>query len=205
MRRNNPVKPYKSSDNASFVRSFESLFKNAEDPSFLLDTSGRVVTVNRRAIAMGKFKKKTLIGKSLKEVARAEIWSKAASAVKNATKGKPARFELDFASIAQRTYRLEVTLVPCFSHKKIIGILGIGRDVTERKEMEEKLRSSETKLRALFENMPNGVFQSSPEGRIVTANPTLVQLLGYTSLEKLLKVDIARDLYANPRDRKEWN
>src|SRR4030042_3537697 len=70
--------------------------------------------------------------------------------------------------------------------------------------MEEKLRSSETKLRTLFENMPNGVFQSSPEGRIGPAKPTLVQLLGYTSLEKLLKVDIARDLYANPKDRKEW-
>jgi len=204
MRRNNPVKPYKSSDNASFVRSFESLFKNAEDPSFLLDTSGRVVTVNRRVIAMGKFKKKTLIGKSLKEVVRAEIWSKAASAIKNAAKGKPGRFELDFTSIAQKMYRLEVTVVPWFSHKKIIGILGIVRDVTKRKEVEEKLRSSETKLRTLFENMPNGVFQSSPEGKIITANPTLVQLLGYNSLEKLLKVDIARDLYANPRDRKEW-
>src|SRR4030043_308175 len=107
MRRNNHMKLYKSSDNAFLVRSFESLFKNAEDPSFLLDTSGRVVSVNRRAIAMGKFKKKTLIGKSLKEIVRAEIWSNAAPAVKNATKGKPARFELDFTSTTQRTYRLE--------------------------------------------------------------------------------------------------
>jgi len=204
MRRNNHVKLYKSSDNASFAGSFRSLFENAEDPSFLLDASQRVVAVNRRAIEMGEFKKRALIGKPLKDIIRAKIWSKAASAIKNAAKGKPARFEFDFASTAQKTYRLEVTVVPCFDHKKIIGILGIARDVTKRKEMEDKLRSSETKLRTLFENMPNGVFQSSPEGKIITANPTLVHMLGYTSLKKLLKVHIAKDLYSNPKDRTEW-
>ena len=204
MRRNNSMKSRISSDDAFLVRSFENLFENAEDPSFLLNTNAKIVAANRRAIEASGFKKKNLIGKPLKEIISPEIWSNTVQAIKNAVKGKSARFELDFTSITQKIHQLEVTVIPCVTHKETIGILGIVREVTKRKEMEEKLRSSETKLRALFENMPNGVFQSSPEGKIITANPTLVHMLGYNSLKKLLKVDIAKDLYANPKDRTEW-
>ncbi len=54
--------------------------------------------------------------------------------------------------------------------------------------------------RSFFENLFDGVFQSTPEGRILTANPALVEMLGYESEEELRAVNIP-DLYENPDDR----
>jgi diguanylate cyclase (GGDEF)-like protein/PAS domain S-box-containing protein len=62
--------------------------------------------------------------------------------------------------------------------------------------------SSVDPYRAFFENLFDGVFQSTPDGRILTANPALVQMLGYDSEEELRAVSIP-DLYEDPGDRRE--
>ncbi|MEX0781667.1 MAG: PAS domain S-box protein [Dehalococcoidia bacterium] len=56
--------------------------------------------------------------------------------------------------------------------------------------------------RSLFENLFDGVFQSTPEGRILTANPALIKMLGYNTEEELRSVNIL-DLYEDPDDRRE--
>jgi len=71
----------------------------------------------------------------------------------------------------------------------------------ERKKTEEDLRFSEAKFRGLFENVFDGIYQTTPDGKIISANPALVQMLGYDSEAELLAIDIAHDLYANPEDR----
>jgi len=67
--------------------------------------------------------------------------------------------------------------------------------------MRKKSQSSEDKFSSLFEKVPVGVFQSTPKGKILTANPALLHMLRYDSLEEFLKANIARDLYVNPEDR----
>jgi PAS domain S-box-containing protein len=86
----------------------------------------------------------------------------------------------------------------------IVGASTIARDVTRRKQAEEALRVSEMKYRTLFENIPLGIYQTSPEGKLLTANPALVHLLGYESETELLAVNVDTDTYANPEDRKRW-
>jgi PAS domain S-box-containing protein len=80
-------------------------------------------------------------------------------------------------------------------------ILAIIRDITERLRAEELIRSTEEKYRRLFEESREVVFISSVEGKFLDVNPAGVELFGYDSKEELLKVDIASNLYANPRDR----
>lgn len=46
--------------------------------------------------------------------------------------------------------------------------------------------ASEDEFRSLFENVPDGVFQSSPCGRILAANPALVRMLGFASEAELI-------------------
>jgi PAS domain S-box-containing protein len=61
----------------------------------------------------------------------------------------------------------------------ISGVLGIGTDVTEQKEADEKLRASEEKLRSLFEHSPLGVTLSRIDGGFVEANDAFLRIIGY--------------------------
>ncbi|MBI3193550.1 MAG: PAS domain S-box protein [Ignavibacteriae bacterium] len=75
----------------------------------------------------------------------------------------------------------------------------------ERKRTEDKLRESEAKFRSLFNHVYDGVYQTTPEGNIVTANPALVRMLGYDSEEDFLGVNVGADLYINPDEREYWS
>jgi diguanylate cyclase (GGDEF)-like protein/PAS domain S-box-containing protein len=70
-----------------------------------------------------------------------------------------------------------------------------------RQQDEEKLRSSEARYRGLFENVVDGVYIASRDGEIVAANPALVEMLGYDSVEDMKSIGKTTMLYVNPIDR----
>jgi PAS domain S-box-containing protein len=103
-------------------------------------------------------------------------------------------------------------------------------DIGERKRMEEALRQSEAKLqeqarllrsvvehreqqlrdsaekyRSIFENAVEGIFQASPDGSFINANPALAAMYGYTSTEELMTTltDLGKQLYVQPSRRAE--
>jgi PAS domain S-box-containing protein len=117
--------------------------------------------------------------------------------------GGPRRNEewITFASNGKQAL-LETIKSPMFdSTGTIIGVLGIGHDITHRHKAAEQLKQSELKYRTLIESMPDGVYRSTPEGKFVEANPAMVKILGYESQEDLMKIDIKTQLYFKPEDR----
>lgn len=66
-------------------------------------------------------------------------------------------------------------------------------DVTERKQVEAALRASEERYRTLIENMPIGVYRTTPQGQILQANPALVAMLGYSSFEELAARNLEKE------------
>jgi len=77
--------------------------------------------------------------------------------------------------------------------RKIIGLLSIQRDITERKRAEEALRESEERFRSLFENSTIGLYRTTPDGRILLANPTLVRMLAYSSFDELARRNLQEE------------
>ncbi|WP_228014749.1 sensor histidine kinase [Fortiea sp. LEGE XX443] len=78
-----------------------------------------------------------------------------------------------------------------------------------RKELElanQKLVIAEAKYRSIFENAIEGVFQSSPDGRYITANPALAKIYGYSFPEEVTAnfTDIENQLYVDPNRRAEF-
>jgi len=59
-------------------------------------------------------------------------------------------------------------------------------DITERKKAERKLIENELRYRTLFENTQVGIYQTDAEGRLMHANPALINMLGFNSIEELL-------------------
>jgi diguanylate cyclase (GGDEF)-like protein/PAS domain S-box-containing protein len=73
----------------------------------------------------------------------------------------------------------------------------------EREQSEAALRCSEARYRGLFENVIEGVYRATAEGRIEAANPALVEMLGYERVEELRALPSTRVLYADPADREQ--
>ena len=71
-------------------------------------------------------------------------------------------------------------------------------------ERARRLSQSEKELRSLFENVPDGIYRSTSEGKILAANPALVEMLGYDSLNELMRADIGSDIYARTDERELW-
>jgi two-component system, cell cycle sensor histidine kinase and response regulator CckA len=84
---------------------------------------------------------------------------------------------------------------------KLTGVSEIGRDFSARKKMEMALRQSEAKFRSLIENSPYGILQTTPDGKVLQANPALVAMLGYGSEAEVLGLNMGIDVYRNPADR----
>jgi PAS domain S-box-containing protein len=73
----------------------------------------------------------------------------------------------------------------------------------ERGKAEESLRRSEAQYRDLFMKAPIGIFQTSLEGKLLRANPSLAEALGYESPEELITVidNVATEVHADPSQR----
>jgi diguanylate cyclase (GGDEF)-like protein/PAS domain S-box-containing protein len=125
------------------------------------------------------------------------------------------RHEMASAAREKRTYfefrhRLasgEIRDVEVHSGPVEIGgrqhLYSIIHDVTERREAEQALLASEEKYRNIFNYASVGIYQSARDGRLITANNTLARMLGYASVEELLHVRLADDIYFRPEDREE--
>lgn len=66
------------------------------------------------------------------------------------------------------------------------------------------VHKNEDLYRVLFESVHDGIYRSTSDGRILTANPALVQMLGYESEEELKKLNIGKDIYANSEERNSF-
>lgn len=80
-------------------------------------------------------------------------------------------------------------------------MLSVSRDITEKRRAQEELRRSEANFRSLIHDAPFGVLRSTLEGRVLQANPALVNMLGYNSEEELLQLNLERDVYHDPKQR----
>ena len=63
-----------------------------------------------------------------------------------------------------------------------------------------RVKLSEQKFRAIFDNSAEGIFQTSPDGHFLTVNSALCDILGYTR-EEILKTNISKDIYFDPNQR----
>jgi PAS domain S-box-containing protein len=92
-----------------------------------------------------------------------------------------------------RTYLVSTSRVHGASGESLQTI-HVLKDITDRREAERRYRE-------LFDNIQEGLFFSTPEGRFVEVNDALVAMLGYASREELLQVDIPSQIYFSPEER----
>lgn len=95
--------------------------------------------------------------------------------------------------VLERTYLVSTSRV----HGAInegLQTIHVLKDITDRREAERRYRE-------LFDNVQEGIFFSSPEGRFIEVNEALVKMLGYASRDELLQIDLTTQLYLAPDHR----
>ena len=164
---------------------FQSLIYNNVDGILLVDQQGLVRFVNPAAVHILGRSQEDLLGKEFGFPVLAGETS-----------------ELDIVHPQGLRRIVEMRVVDSQWQGEEVYLASL-RDITERHEAKEALRESEEHYRSIFENAPVGIFQSTPEGRFINVNPTLVRMLGYDSAEELIfsVKDIAQDLYVYPEQR----
>ncbi|MEE9248186.1 MAG: PAS domain S-box protein, partial [Dehalococcoidia bacterium] len=181
------------------------LFEQSRDAMFITSVEGKVVEVNEATLDIfGYTREEAMKLPVLDAYAHPEDRERFQQELQ---KGGSAR-DYDVTLLKKNGAKMDCLVSATVWRAKdgsILGYQGIIRDITKHKRMEEALKASEAKFRRLFENMPDGVFQSTPSGKTISANPALVQMLGYDSEEELRALDLARDVYVNPEDREMLN
>jgi len=79
---------------------------------------------------------------------------------------------------------------------EVLQTIHVLKDITDRREAERRYRE-------LFDNVQEGLFFSTPDGRFIEVNDALVRMLGYNSREELLLVDVRTQLYSSDERRQE--
>ena len=87
-----------------------------------------------------------------------------------------------------------------------LGVFFLNSGMGGRQRAEGALKEAEKKYRGIFENAVEGIFQNTPAGHFISANPAMARMLGFDSPEELIRTrnDIERQGYAEPALRKKF-
>ncbi len=87
------------------------------------------------------------------------------------------------------TVEWHTKLTPLFEDGQVTRIIGVSRDITDRKKREAELIQKRERLQALFDGAPDGVIVHDADGQILDVNETICKQLGYTRQE-MLSMDV---------------
>ena len=186
------------------------LIDSIPDLVFVKDVKSRFIMVNSRlAQTVGALTPEELLGKTDSDIFPAAIAGAIYKDDRNVMdSGQPLHNrEETIVDSAGNEIHLLTTKVPLRDDKgRVTGIAGIGRDISARKEMEDALRDAEQKYRGIFDNAIFGIFQSTPDGRVLSVNSALALIYGYGSAEEVMGLvsDISHQVYADPKRREDF-
>ncbi|MDI6697670.1 MAG: PAS domain S-box protein [Candidatus Saccharicenans sp.] len=174
---------------------FESLLEALPDVIYFKDLEGRNLIVNRAMEDLTGLSRDKIIGKKDEEIFSPELALQCKqSDFEVLEKKKPLKFYESLIDKNGRERYFESIKSPVFDQAdNLIGIVGISRNITELKQAEDRLKESERSFRSVFENSTLGLYRTTPDGRILLANPTLIRMLGYESFEELANRNLEID------------
>ena len=164
-------------------RNFKELIDSIDDPACAVSLDGTLRTVNRRVAELTGLTYSQLVGSKIYELieepAREEVERGLGRFLEKKRWTGTVRLRLKKST---RPLYFDCVLNGILKGDEVVGASVLGRDISEQREKE--LRFTE-----LFETLQEGVYFSTPEGRLLDANPALVGMLGYLEKKDLLLVE----------------
>lgn len=176
------------------------------DIIFETSTDGQILFLNETWQKITGFSVERSLGRNMFDLLymqdQAEQRSNFAQLVKGKKQAYRAFTRLRTADGNFRAVELAVSMIRQDENKEL-RVVGTITDVEERRRAERALSEAEKKYRAIVENAASGIYQVTPEGHYLSANPSMAKILGYDTAEEILR-DIRNanaDIYFNGRER----
>lgn len=187
------------------TKRFEKIAEMGEDGIIVFDQDSRIEFSNQKASEIIGLPKDQILGRDFFSlIGKRDEEFLEEMVMRGEGLGEKVCTEMSIQTQGEEIKEVEVCIAPARSDNGSIKMYAYIRDITERKRFEKELKESEEKYRNLFERVQHGLFISSKEGRFLDCNKALLNMLGYENKEEFLNIDIAKDLYVNPEDRKRF-
>jgi PAS domain S-box-containing protein len=166
----------------ALVKHFDYILKFANDIILLIDEDLNIVEANDRALESYMYTRDEFIGMKLEKIRAPETLSQLSEQIKNINENESATFETFHR-------RKDNTIFPVEISSRVVNIEGskyyqsIGRDITERKSVENTLKESEEKFRKIFEESPFSMVMTGKDFGIIRANFSFCKMIGYQEEE----------------------
>jgi len=179
------------------------IFESIGDAIIITDLEGNFVEANEAAVRMsGCGNKNDLIGQSAFDFFTEEDRKRALDDISKALEEGETNRVLEYEIVNQEGRELKVALSTSVLRDSAgapVQLIGVMRDITERKHTEEKLRESEEKLRIIFDSVGIGITITDMKGKVLDTNETTLRMKGYGRKEEV----VGRDSFGfiSERDR----
>ena len=168
---------------------YRELFENANDLVYTHDLEGRITSVNVAGERLTGYSRDEVLGTPIHRLIVPEHVERAKEAMAKKLAGEAAStfYEVDVISKDGRRIPLEISTRLIHRDGRPVGVQGIGRDITDR-------RDNEARYRVLFERNLAGVYRTTVDGKILDCNDACARIFGFASREDLLAAT-ATDFY----------
>ncbi len=158
---------------------YRHLVDSIKDVLYSVDKYGSITSVNKAVKTLLGLEPNELIGRNILEFIPKEMMSKAKLSMDRIDRGENVSTDISIIDKAGRWREIEFNSTPIIKDGKVVGSQGIVRDITEQRQIEKNLKSSEEKFRILFKHAPAAFYLSNVEGNFLDCNRATEKLLGY--------------------------
>ncbi len=187
-------------------RENRAVINSVSDIIFETDTEGELLFLNETWFKITGFELERSIGRNLFDMLHPQDQDEQRENFKKMVQGKKQAYRsftrLRTSDGTFRAVELAMSMLRQ-DENKALRVVGTVTDVEERRRAERALSEAEKKYRTIVENAAGGIYQVTPEGQYLSANPALARILKYDSPEQMLReVRSANDqIYVDAKQR----
>lgn len=186
---------------------YQDIIENANDLIFMLNAAGEFVFLNRRLSVLTGYLREDWKDRPLLDIVLPEDRGTVETNFKNTLKGKSRIFEMRLPAHNGKILYLSTNINPILEHGEVTGCVGIARDVTQRKKLEQEITDLKNFNESIIQSIGSGLITLDLEKRITSFNLAAEEMLGWNAgeviglyLEEVLPAEEVQRLLPQP----EW-
>ena len=164
---------------------FRLLAENSIDSLFLLDSKANFVYISKSFEDETGYSVEKTIGKNIKTILTKDSYEKALDRIQKWNNGEKSlpNYEIQIKAKDGKILDYELATFPIYEQGKLKFISGSGRNITEKKLIEKKLKESEELYRTLADYSQDVIWITDLKGKFIYVSPSVEKLRGYTPEE----------------------